>query len=355
MAERLERFRQVLKPNKIDAMLITNPVNRRYLSSFEGSGGVLLISEKQACLVTDFRYIDQAAGQAKQFQVRRWQDDLYQCMDPIIAEAGWKRLGFEAKDVVYSTYHEMKDKLPVELVPVENAVEQQRMVKSKQELDALRRGTEVLDRAFEYICNVIKPGMAEKDLALDLEIYLRRQGAEEPSFRFIVASGKRGAMPHGTASGKAMQVGELVTIDFGAVFAGYATDMTRTLCLGKPDQQQRQIYELVREGQKKAADAVKPGLKGSELDKVARTIFERAGYAQYFGHGLGHGVGLETHEQPVLNPRSATILEPGMVITVEPGIYIPDWGGVRIEDMVAVTDRGGDVLTKSPRELITVN
>jgi len=354
MSERLDSFRKLLKPNNIDAMLITNSLNRRYLSGFDGSSGVLLIGHDQAYLVTDFRYIEQAKEQAAQFAVERWQDDLIKSLVPLIEKAGWTKLGFESKDAVYATYQEMAEKLPVDMIPLEDVVENLRMVKSDQELKVLSQGAQILDQAFDYICSIIKPGMMERDLALELEIYLLRQGAEETSFRFIVASGERGAMPHGLASTKVMKKGELVTIDFGAVFDSYATDMTRTLSLGKADQRQREIYNLVREGQQKAADAVKPGLKGSELDAVARNLFDQAGYAQYFGHGLGHGVGLETHELPVLNSKSKTILQPGMVITIEPGIYIPGWGGVRIEDMVAVTDRGGDVLTKSAKQLINI-
>ena len=354
MDERLVRFRKTITEYDIDAMLITNPFNRRYLSRFEGTSGVLLISRDEAFLVTDFRYTEQAAIQAKEFTVRRWQDNLYKNLAPIIKEAGWEKLGFEAKHIVFSTYNDMKEKLPAELVPLEDTVEKQRMQKSEEELKALRSGARILDQAYEFILSTIKPGQAEKELALELEIYLLRQGAEERAFQFIVASGERGAMPHGTAADRRMQEGDLVTIDYGAVFDGYATDMTRTLALGKFDEKQKEIYYLVLEAQQEAVRAVRPGMKASDLDAVARDIIDRAGYANYFGHGLGHGIGLETHEQPVLNPRSKTILEPGMTVTIEPGIYIGDWGGVRIEDMVVVTGSGGETLTASPRELSVV-
>jgi Xaa-Pro aminopeptidase len=189
---------------------------------------------------------------------------------------------------------------------------------------------------------------------LELEIFLLRAGAEERSFKFIVASGPRGALPHGSASGKIMQAGELVTIDFGAVFEGYATDMTRTVCLGQPDQLQSEIYELVKAAQAAAAVAVGPKKKTKEIDSVARDIIDKAGYGEYFGHGLGHGIGLETHEAPTLNQRSETVLEPGMVVTIEPGVYLPGQGGVRIEDMVQVTVEGVRSMTTSTRELITI-
>ncbi len=354
MSERLKVFRKTFEDHNLDAMLITNPVNRQYLSSFDGSSGVLLVSKDDAYLVTDFRYIEQAAAQAEDFEVKRWKDNLYEELGALIKEKSWGKLGFESKHVVYADYNDMQDKISAELIPVEDTVKNQRMVKSNSEQDILRRGAKILDQVFNYICSIIKPGISEADLALELEIFLRRQGAERPSFRFVVASGVRGAMPHGTASDKVMQQGELVTIDYGGVFEGYATDMTRTLALGKPDQKAREIYKLVLEGQQKAARAIKPGLQAFEVDAVAREFFKKAGYDQYFGHGLGHGIGLETHEFPVLNHRSKTVLEAGMAVTVEPGIYIPQWGGVRIEDMVIITDHGPELLTNSPRELVII-
>ena len=354
MIERLKKIQQLLKQNNIDAVIINNPVNCRYLSGFDGTSGVLLIGLDHAFLVTDFRYIEQATAQTQHFTVQRWQDDLYKSLVPLIEEAGWSKLGFESKHVTYATFIEMKEKLPVELIPLEETTEQQRIIKSDDELAVLRRGAKILDLAFNHIRSLIRPGMTEQETALELEIYLLRQGAEDSAFRFIVASGKRGAMPHGIASAKKLVKGELVTLDFGAVFEGYATDMTRTVVLGNASQRQLEIYDIVKKAQQKAAAAVKPGLKGSEVDAVARGVIDQAGYSQYFGHGLGHGVGLETHEPPTLNPRSNTVLAAGMVVTVEPGIYIPEWGGVRIEDMVSVTEDGVEMLTNSTRDLIVV-
>jgi Xaa-Pro aminopeptidase len=354
MVERLNKIRQLLKRKKIDAVIITNPYNRRYLSGFDGSAGVLLISLEKALLITDFRYVEQAAAQAKQFTIHRWQDNLIGSLAMLIDNEDWSKIGFESKHVVYSIYDEMKEKLPVELVSLSDTAEKQRMIKNEDELAALRFGTKILDQAFKHICSFIRPGITEREVALELEIYLLRQGAEEKSFHFIVASGKRGAMPHGTASTKELTRGELITIDFGAVFGGYATDMTRTVALGAVSQRQIEIYDIVKEAQQKASLAIKPGLKGREVDAVARDTIVKAGYGEYFGHGLGHGIGLETHEQPVLNPQSNTVLKAGMVVTVEPGIYIPEWGGVRIEDMVVVTKSSVNLLTSSPRELIII-
>ncbi len=352
--KKIERIHEQLKEKKIDALLITDPVNRYYLSGFTGSSGILLIGLKKSYLFTDFRYFEQASKQASGFKVIKWKDDLYQSMVPLIEETGWKKIGFEAKQVVYQTYTEMKEKLPVELVGLESTVEMIRIVKNNRELDLLRKGASELDAAFEFICSSLNPGMSEKTLSMELEIFLRRKGAEKPSFTYIVASGERGAMPHGTASEKVMQAGELVTIDYGSVFNHYATDITRTFSLGEPDTKQKEIYDIVQEAQLKARNSVKAGIKCSELDAVARDIISDAGYGDNFGHGLGHGIGLETHELPMVNHKSDMVLEKGMVITIEPGIYLPGWGGVRIEDMVLVTEDGCELLTKSTRELITI-
>lgn len=355
MNERLIAIRKICGQNSFDAFMVSNDVNRRYLSGFDGSAGTLLISQEKAYLVTDFRYIEQATAQAEGFEVKKRGDDLHQSMAQLFAECGWSKIAFESKQVSYAEYIEMKEELGVELIPLDGAVEKLRMIKNKRELEILRSGAQELDRAFRYICTKLRPGVTEKEIDLELEFYLRRNGAEAAAFRFIVASGERGALPHGTATTKKLAHGELVTIDFGAVYDGYATDMTRTVAIGSTVQRQREIYGIVEEARSAAAAFVKPGIKANEADQVARDIIEKAGYGAYFGHGLGHGVGLETHEQPTLNPRSTTLLEPGMVITVEPGIYIPGWGGVRIEDMVLVTAEGAELLTRSPRELITIN
>ncbi len=354
MAKRLEKVRRFLKKKDLHALIISNPFNRRYLSGFDGSSGLLVISSDEALLLTDFRYYEQAAAEAEEFRVHRWQEDLYRSLALLLKEAGWSRVGFEAKHVSYADYEEMRGKLKAELVPVNESIEKLRMFKNSHELTILKRGAEVLDQAFDYACSLIAPGVCEKDVARDLEIFLLRQGAEERSFRFIVASGERGALPHGTASEKAIASGELVTIDFGAIFEGYATDMTRTVACRRISRRQREIYDIVKKAQQEAVIALKPGLQGHEVDAVARKIIADAGYKDYFGHGLGHGVGLETHEQPVLNPRSKTVLKPGMVTTIEPGIYIPGWGGVRIEDMVTLTAAGAERMTRSQRELVII-
>ncbi|MDY6826642.1 MAG: Xaa-Pro peptidase family protein [Bacillota bacterium] len=351
---RPEKLRPLLRQHDVDAVIISNSANLRYISGFDGTTAILLIGAKDACLITDFRYTEQAAAQAVGFTIHRQEGDLYRTMADLIEEKGWRRVAFEAKHVTYAEHREMTEKLPADLVPIDESAESLRMIKSETELALLRKGAAITAEAFDHICSIIKPGLSERELGLDLEMYLKHQGAEEKSFTFIVASGERGAMPHGTASARIMKNGELVTIDYGAVFDGYATDMTRTVALGEPGKKNREIYAVVHEAQRTAAEAVRPGIVAKEVDGIARRIIEKAGYGQYFGHGLGHGVGLETHEQPVLSPRSDTVLKPGMIVTVEPGIYIGGFGGVRIEDMLAVTANGAEVLTGAPLDLVII-
>lgn len=354
LAKRLKSLQRLVSQKNLHALWITNPVNIKYLSGFSGSSATLLIGTKEAYILTDFRYLSQAAAQCPCFEVYKVKEDLVQDVKPLLKEKEWKKIGFEAKYLVVASHTEMSEQLEIELVPLRESAEKLRMVKNSLEQDILRRGAAVLDKGFTFIQSIIRPGISEEELSLEVEIFLRRLGAEGTSFNFIVASGHRGALPHGVASEKMIESGEMVTIDFGAVFEGYATDMTRTLAVRKTDQQMVKIYDIVYKAQKKAAAAVKPGMECRDLDAVARKIIRRSGYGEYFGHGLGHGIGLETHEQPVVNRKSKTVLEPGMVITIEPGIYIPDVGGVRIEDMVLVTETGHELLTNSPKELINI-
>jgi Xaa-Pro aminopeptidase len=352
--DRLSAIKALLPELGVDALIITSPENRYYLSGFSGSAGTLIIGNEQAFLLTDFRYTGQAEQQAPLYTVKRYKDDYHQLLAELIKGAGWSKIGFEEKKLSSYDYARLDEKISVQFVPIEETAEKLRMTKSCEEQEIMRRGAEKLDQAFTWLQDVIKPGMTERALAVELEIFLLRQGSERPSFDYIVASGARGSMPHGVASAKQINEGDLVTIDFGAVFEGYATDMTRTVALKKVDQRQKEIYDIVYRAQCEAVSSVKPGLTGKEIDSVARDIITEAGFGEQFGHGLGHSIGLETHEPPALNPKNNTTLQPGMVVTVEPGIYIPDWGGVRIEDMVLVTESGAERLTKSPRELIII-
>ena len=352
--DRLSGIRAMLPELGVDALLVTSPENRFYLSGFTGTAGTLLIGQEEAVLFTDFRYTGQAVLQAPLYSVRRYKDDYYQVLAELIKDAGWSKIGYESKKLSNFDYARLDEKISVQFISLDETAEKLRMTKSCEEQEIMQRGAEKLDLAFSWLLEMIKPGMSERELAVELEIFLLRQGSERPSFSYIVASGKRGAMPHGVASSKPMCEGEMVTIDFGAVFEGYATDMTRTVALKKNDQRQKEIYDIVYRAQCESVNAIKPGLTGKDIDSVARDIITEAGYGEQFGHGLGHSIGLETHEPPALNPKNNTTLQPGMVVTVEPGIYIPGWGGVRIEDMVLVTESGAMRLTQSSRELIII-
>ena len=354
MQERLRRLQEQLKKESLEALLITHPANRFYLSGFSGSHGLLLISPGDALLFTDFRYLEQAEKEAPLFRVCPWKAKLSDALAPHIAEAGWRTLGFEEEQVTCSLYRELKEGLPLELLPTKGLVEALRAVKSEAEAEILRRGAAIMDQAFEFLLGLVKPGMTEQEVALELEYYLRRRGSTETLFRYIVASGVRGSLPHGIASEKAIQRGELITVDFTGTFGAYATDMTRTFALGEPGPRARRIYETVRLAQQRAREKIKPGLTMVEADALARDPIIEAGFGDYFGHGLGHGLGLEVHERPTLSPRGEGVLRPGMVVTIEPGIYIPGWGGVRIEDMVLITAGGSEPLTRCARELIVI-
>ncbi len=350
---RLENLRQRMKKEGIDAYISLVPENRRYLSGFTGSAGTLLILPEQAFLLTDFRYLEQATQEAAEFTVVKVGNDLFAS----IAELSFsvKRLGFEGDYLNFTDYCRLREALSqTELVSLSNIVLDLRSIKDPAEISLIRDAVRIADEAWATMLNSIKIGQSEEEIALELEFAMRRAGASGPSFDFIVASGGRSALPHGRASSKRIQKGELLTLDFGAIYKGYCSDITRTVIIGEPDDRQKEIYELVLAANRAGIEAVKPGLKGKEVDAVARNLIIKAGFGEFFGHGLGHSIGLGVHEGPNLNLREEKLLESGMVVTVEPGIYIPDWGGVRIEDMVLVTEQGCEVLTRSLKNLTVI-
>ncbi|NLA25763.1 MAG: aminopeptidase P family protein [Firmicutes bacterium] len=354
MQLRLQRLQEQLNIRSLEALLITQQANRFYLSGFSGSQGVLLISPEEALLFTDFRYSEQAEKEAPLFRICPWNARLSEALAPHIKEGGWSELAFEEEQVTCSLYRELQEGLPLHLLPTKGIVEELRAVKSESEVEKLRRGAAIMDQAFDFLLHLVKPGITEQEVALELEFFLRRLGSTETLFRYIVASGVRGSLPHGVASDKIIEPGELITVDFTGTFDSYATDMTRTIALGEPGFRAREIYETVRLAQQLAREKIRPGMTSVEADALARDPIREAGFDSYFGHGLGHGLGLEVHEQPRLSPRGKGTLQPGMVVTIEPGIYIPGWGGVRIEDMVLITPGGSETLTQCPRELIVI-
>jgi len=348
---RLERMRQQMLQAKIDAYVVIRPENGRYLSGFSGGEATLYITSEKAFLLTDFRYIEQAKDQAPEFEIIKTGQDHFAALAEIGQEA--QRLGFEGDFVTFVNFGKLKNAFQqAELLSLPDLVSHLRSVKDKTEIEIIRKAVKIADDAFSDVLQTIEIGQTEAEIGLNLEFSMRRAGASGGSFDFIVASGLRSSMPHGTASSKQIQFGELLTMDFGAIYQGYCSDITRTVFLGEPDERHREVYEVVLAAQRAGIAAVAPGRTGKEVDAVARKIIEDAGYGDYFGHGLGHSVGLAIHEGPFLNKREERVLEPGMVITVEPGIYIPDWGGVRIEDIVLVTENGCEVLTQAPKEFI---
>ncbi|MBY9081468.1 aminopeptidase P family protein [Paenibacillus sp. HN-1] len=352
---RVSKLRNVVQDHGLDAILITSGINRRYLSGFTGSSGYVLITEEEAYLLTDFRYMTQASEQATGLKVVQHAPTFVDTVRELLPKNGNCRLGFEQDDVTYGSYASYAEALkPATLVPVSQAVEKLRMFKDEEELAVMRRAADLADDTFRHILKVIKPGMTERDVDLEMEFYMRSHGATASSFDTIVASGERSAMPHGVASEKVIQKGDIVTFDFGALLDGYCSDITRTIAVGDPGAKLKEIYEIVLESQLYALEHIKPGMTGREADALARDIIASKGYGDAFGHSLGHGLGMEVHEWPRLSMRSDDVLKPGMVVTVEPGIYVPGLGGVRIEDDVIVTETGVERLTHSSKEYIVL-
>lgn len=352
--QRLAKLYEIMDTKQCDGIIVTKPENRHYFSGFTGSAGILLISRQSQTLLTDFRYIEQAKQQAPLFQIIQHGATVFETLAKICTDIGLLRIGFESDFVTWEIYQKLANNLSaIELIPVK--LDPLRMIKDQSELALLTKAVEIADFAFNQTLKIIKPGITELDIALELEYQMRRLGAEKPAFDTIVASGVRGALPHGQASNKAIDVGDFITMDFGAVYQGYHSDMTRTVVVGKASEKQQEIYNIVLSAQIAGINAVAPGRKGKEIDAVSRKIIADAGYSEYFGHGLGHGVGLFIHEEPRLSPLGEVVLAEGMVVSVEPGIYLPDWGGVRIEDLVVVSPAGSTILTTSSKNLIEID
>ncbi|MGI8316174.1 M24 family metallopeptidase [Halobacillus mangrovi] len=351
---KLESLRKAIMTEELDGLLIMSPKNRRYISGFTGSSAALLITNKEAKLVTDFRYTGQAAEQAKEFEVIEHKNPMHKEISNQVEKLGLKRIGFEKNHVTYNTYEQYNDELSAELVPTAGLVEKLRLIKTDEEISILKDAIKIADDAFEHILGYIKPGIKEIDVSNELEFFMRKQGATSSSFDIIVASGYRSALPHGVASEKEIQAGELVTLDFGALYKGYCSDITRTVAVGEISDELRNIYNTVLEAQLKGMEGLKAGITGIEADALTRDYIKEKGYGEYFGHSTGHGIGLDVHEGPGLSFRSDQRLEEGMVVTVEPGIYVPNVGGCRIEDDALITKEGNERLSTSTKELITL-
>ncbi|WP_288394977.1 Xaa-Pro peptidase family protein [uncultured Vagococcus sp.] len=352
MINRVNNLREQMKSEGISSFLITSPYNLRYLTGFTGTTGLALIGLEEAFFITDFRYTEQAAKQCVGFEIVKNVGPILEVVADLVESKNIENLGFEESFVPFKQYVELEGLLEVDLIPVSGMVEELREVKDEEEIAIVEKACEIADKAFSHILTYIKPGMTEIQVANELDFYMRSLGASSVSFETIVASGLRSAMPHGVASEKIIEQGDMITIDFGCYYNGYVSDMTRTISLGEPSDKLREIYNIVKEAQQKVLDVAKPGMTGVELDAVARDYIASKGYGEAFGHSTGHGIGLEIHEGPNVSKLAEKAFVPGNIITNEPGIYLPGIGGVRIEDDMLVTENGIKRLTHSEKELI---
>jgi Xaa-Pro aminopeptidase len=353
---RLEKIREKLGSLHLDAFVIADISNIRYLTGFSGSNAWCIATPDEAYFLTDFRYQLQSREEVQGWKIVIARKGLVEAAEEKNLLSGVKRIGFEAQYVTYEQFERFHRLFPrKEWKPFTEFVESIARVRDDVELGYLRKAVSITDRVFQDVLKLLKHGVVERDVSTEISYLCRRYGADAGNFDNIVASGVRSAMPHGTASSKRITKGELVIIDFGCTYNGYGSDMTRTVSVGAPSQEVKRIYQVVLDAQHKAIDAAKPGMNGKSLDAVARSFVRSKGYGRYFGHGLGHGLGLGSHGTPLISTRGKKyILETGNVITIEPGIYLPNKFGIRIEDDVVITDEGCEVLTRSPKELIVL-
>ena len=349
---RIDKVRTQLKERGIDAFLVTDLLNLRYLANFTGTTGIAIITQEEAVFVTDFRYVQQATKQAVGFTLLQNKREIFTDINDYLIAHNIKTVGIEADEMSVSTYLRLQKLFEAEIVTTQGLVEKIREIKDEDELARIKQACAITDEAFEHILTFIKPGITEIQVANEMERFLKEKGAEAMSFDTIVASGYRSAMPHGVASDKVIEYGDVVTLDFGCYYNGYSSDMTRTIAVGKIDPKLEEIYHIVLEAHEAVNRAAKAGMTGKQLDSIARDYITEKGYGDYFGHGLGHAVGLNVHELPGLNQRSETPLEVNMVVTNEPGIYIDGLGGVRIEDDLIIQADGVEIINRSPKHLI---
>ncbi len=352
----LKTLQEKIKNSEFEAILLTgleNPVaakNLKYVTQYTGSFGFAIIGENYQYFLSDFRYRDQVAQEVPNFTFVEITGGIVNTMLQVVEKEGIKKLGFDKK-IRFSEY-EMYKALPVELVPLNNLIESLRISKQDFEIELLRKACQITDQALSDVLKEVKAGVTEREVEIKLKNRMIELGADSTWERFIVASGPRGAMPHGMASDKVIEDGEMITFDIGCFYKGYSSDLTRTVSLGEPSEKMKEIYEVVYQAQKAAREAAKAGMTGKELDAVCRDYITSKGYGEYFKHGTGHGLGMDVHEDPRVSTINDKPLELGACVTIEPGVYITGIGGVRIEDDVILTEDGCIILNESPRELI---
>lgn len=351
---RLDRVRASLSARNLDALLVTDIGNVFYLSGFTGSTAALVVTMDKAHLLVDPRYSIQARQECPASCVRDYfGKPTIQAAADAILDIGPKSIGYEADQLNVQSFRVLSSRLrsSVSLRSTKGMVRVLRQVKDAHEIDLVRRAAEITDKALSAVLADFKPGISERQLALKLDSTMRSLGADKEAFATIAASGPNSACPHAHPTDRIIQEGDFVTMDFGARCDYYNADITRTICVGTPDAKRIEVYNIVRDAQVKAVQAIAPGAVCRDVDAVARNLIAKAGYSKEFGHGLGHSFGIEVHEEPRFSPTCDTVLQPGMLMTVEPGIYLEGWGGVRIEDDILVTETGCEIITRSPKEL----
>jgi Xaa-Pro aminopeptidase len=347
---RINSLRQLMKADGLGALLVTKRENVRYLTGFSGSAGSVLVASGKPLLITDFRYKLQAKKETSGTAVLIQKTDFSAALREATSRAGVDTLWFDESSLTLEGLKRLR-KQGLTLKGHRDLVSELRLRKDRQELASIRKAIRRAEESFRELKRYIRPGARERGLALMLEVLMREKGARKAAFDTIVASGGNGAMPHAAVTDRRIKKGDLVTIDFGAEADGYFCDITRTVSIGRPTARQREIHALVLQAQAAAIKSVRPGASCKSVDAEARDTIKQAGWGNNFGHGTGHGIGLMVHEGPSISPLSRDGVEQDMLFTVEPGVYIPGWGGVRIEDMVLVTEKGAKVLTTLPREL----
>lgn len=352
--KRLQAFRSKMSEKGLDGALVTKRENYIYLAGFTGTSAYLFITKDKAILITDFRYVEQATIQSTpSFEIVEYQGSLFDTINQLLKNNDIEKLGFEEGQVTYEKYNEYVTKLDLkEFIPMGGIIEKLRIIKDSAELAIIQRAVDIADETFTHILKYIKPGVLEIELAAEMEHHMKRLGAKGQSFDIIVASGKRSSLPHGVASDKKIELGDTITLDFGALYKEYCSDMTRTVFLGQPSEDIKKIYNIVLEAQLKAIEGAHEGVLGKSVDAIAREHITACGFGNNFGHGLGHGVGLEIHEEPRFSKLGNLVMENGMVVTVEPGIYVNGLGGVRIEDIIVINGKSPSILTKSTKDIV---
>lgn len=353
MQQRIKELQAVLP--KDSGMLIMSPANRQYLTGFVSSAGMVFITAQNSWFFTDFRYYEKAAATVNSCRVCQTERGLSDLL-PLCAENHVKTILIETDWISLQSFQRIQNTLQgievAEDALLDETLARLRAIKSRQEIEKIKEAQRLTDETFSYIVQQIRPGMREIDIMLEMEFFMRRQGSEGVSFDFIVVSGQNSSLPHGVPTPKKVESGDFITMDFGGVIDGYRSDMTRTVAVGFVSDEQRRVYEIVRNAKNTAISSIAPGKVCKDIDRIARDLIDHAGYKGCFGHGLGHSVGLEIHENPSFNTRCETVLKPGMVLTVEPGIYLEKQFGVRIEDMGVVTQSGFDNFTQSTDALL---